>query len=150
MAKKSALIGDLVEPTIQALGLQLWGVEHVSQGKYSTLRIYIESEEGITIDDCEKVSREISALLDVEEPISGEYTLEVSSPGVDRMLFTENQFEQFVGSVANVKTRTPIEGRRKFRGIIEKVSGKTISLQVDDQLFDIDHSDIEKANLVYQ
>lgn len=150
MTKKSALIADLVGPTIQALGLQLWGIEHISQGKYSTLRIYIESEEGITIDDCEKVSREISTLLDVEEPISGEYTLEVSSPGIDRMLFTENQFKEFIGSVANVKTRTAVEGRKKFKGTIEKVSGKTISLQVDDQLFEIDHGDIDKANLVYQ
>ena len=150
MAKRSALIAELIKPTIEALGLELWGIEQIQQGKFSTLRIYIESENGITIDDCEKVSREISTLLDVEDPISGEYTLEVSSPGIDRMLFTAEQFGKFTGEVASVRLRSPVAGRRKLKGTITKVSGNTISLQVDDQLFEINHSDIDKANLVYQ
>ena len=80
------LVSSLVGPTISALGLELWGIEHLSQGKYSLIRIYIERETGVSIEDCEKVSRQVSALLDVEEPISGEFTLEVSSPGLDLSL----------------------------------------------------------------
>ena len=82
------LVTELIDTTIQVLGLDLWGVELLQQGKYSLLRIYIEREEGVTIEDCEKVSRQVSALLDVEDPIAGEYTLEVSSPGMDRPLFS--------------------------------------------------------------
>ncbi|GJM14010.1 MAG: ribosome maturation factor RimP [Pseudohongiella sp.] len=144
-----ALVTELIEPTIQALGVQLWGVELLQQGKYSLLRIYIEREEGVTIDDCEKVSRQVSALLDVEDPIAGEYTLEVSSPGMDRPLFTVEQYAQYVGSEVDLKLRRPIDGRRKFKGQIIKVSGDVIGLMVDGSEFDLEFSDIEKASIVF-
>jgi ribosome maturation factor RimP len=143
------LVTELIDATIQALGLELWGVELLQQGKYSLLRIYIEREEGVTIDDCEKVSRQLSALLDVEDPIAGEYTLEVSSPGMDRPLFSFEQYAQYVGSEVDLKLRRPVDGRRKFKGQIIKVSGDTIVLSVDGTEFDLDYAEIEKANIVY-
>lgn len=142
-------VQELIEPTVSALGLQLWGIEHIQQSKSSLLRIYIEREEGVTIEDCEQVSRQVSALLDVEDPIAGEYTLEVSSPGVERPLFTAEQFAQYVGSVVKLKLRSPIQGRRKFKGTILKVEGNAIGLHADDLDFDLSHPEIEKANIVF-
>ncbi len=140
---------ELFEPTIEALQLELWGVEHIQQGKYSLLRIYIDADQGITADDCANVSRQLGALLDVEDPIAGEYTLEVSSPGLDRPLFTAKQFEQFVGSEVSLRMRSAIEGRRKFQGSIVKLDGDNIFLHVDGEDYELPHADIDKANIVY-
>ena len=143
------LVTELIDTTIQALGLNLWGVELLQQGKYSLLRIYIEREEGVTIEDCEKVSRQVSALLDVEDPISGEYTLEVSSPGMDRPLFSIGHYSKYVGSEVDLKLRRPIDGRRKFKGQIIKVSGGIVGLLVEGSKYNLEFSDIEKANIVF-
>jgi len=143
------LVTELIDTTIQALGLDLWGVELLQQGKYSLLRIYIEREEGVTIEDCEKVSRQVSALLDVEDPISGEYTLEVSSPGMDRPLFSIEHYSQYVGSEVDLKLRRPLDGRRKFKGQIIKVSGNIVGLLVEGSEYDLEFSDIEKSSIVF-
>jgi len=143
------LITELSGTTVQALGLELWGVELLQQGRYSLLRVYIEREEGVTIEDCEKVSRQVSALLDVEDPIAGEYTLEVSSPGVDRPLFSVEQYAKYVGSEVNLKLRRAVDGRRKFKGQIIKVSGDIVGLLVEGTEYDLEHSEIEKASIVY-
>jgi len=143
-------IAELVTPTVEALGLDLWGVEHVSQGKFSLLRIYIDrAEDGVTVDDCERVSHQVSALLDVEDPISGEYTLEVSSPGLDRPLFTLDQFQQYVGETVRIRTRGPVEGRRKFKGTIVAAVNDSVMVKVDGVDFTIPQADIEKAAIVY-
>jgi len=92
VATKEQQIQALLEPTVEALGYELWGLEYLSQGRHSTLRLYIESEQGISIDDCAAVSEQVSSVLDVEDPITGEYTLEVSSPGMDRLLFKPDQY----------------------------------------------------------
>lgn len=144
-----ALVTELIEPTVAALGLELWGIELVQQGKFSLLRIYIEREAGIAIEDCEKLSRQVSALLDVEDPIAGEYTLEVSSPGLDRPLFSAEQFAQFVGSEVSLRLRSPLQGRRKFKGKIVKVTGDDICVLVDDAEIVLANSEIEKASIVY-
>ena len=144
-----ALVTELIDTTIQVLGLDLWGVELLQQGKYSLLRIYIEREEGVTIEDCEKVSRQVSALLDVEDPIAGEYTLEVSSPGMDRPLFSIEHYLKYVGSEVDLKLRRPINGRRKFKGQIIKVSGDVVGLLVEGSEYDLEFSDIEKASIVF-
>ncbi len=149
MNSSEVLITELIGTTVQALGLELWGVELLQQGRYSLLRVYIEREEGVTIEDCEKVSRQVSALLDVEDPIAGEYTLEVSSPGVDRPLFSIEQYAQYVGSEVNLKLRQALDGRRKFKGQIIKVSGDIVGLLVEGTEYDLEHSDIEKASIVY-
>lgn len=149
MNSSVTLVTELIDTTIQALGLDLWGVELLQQGKYSLLRIYIEREEGVTIEDCEKVSRQVSALLDVEDPIAGEYTLEVSSPGMDRPLFSIEHYSQYVGSEVDLKLRRPIDGRRKFKGQIIKVSGDIVGLLVEGSEYDLEFSDIEKASIVF-
>ena len=149
MNSSVTLITELIDTTIQALGLDLWGVELLQQGKYSLLRIYIEREEGVMIEDCEKVSRQVSALMDVEDPIAGEYTLGVSSPGLDRPLFRIEHYSQYVGSEVDLKLRRPLDGRRKFKGQIIKVSGGIVGLLVEGFEYDLELSDIEKASIVF-
>ena len=149
MSSSVTLITELIDTTIQALGLDLWGVELLQQGKYSLLRIYIEREEGVTIEDCEKVSRQVSALMDVEDPIAGEYTLEVSSPGMDRPLFCIEHYSQYVGIEVDLKLRRPLDGRRKFKGQIINVSGDVVGLLVEGSEYDLEFSDIEKASIVF-
>ena len=149
MKRSETAITELIEPTVLAMGLQLWGIDLSQRGKYSILRIYIEREEGVTITDCEKVSRQVSAILDMEDPIAGEYTLEVSSPGLDRPLFTSEQFGRFIGSDVKVRLHHPVDGRRKLNGSIENVSGDEIVLSVDGEGFRLQHTDIEKANVVF-
>jgi ribosome maturation factor RimP len=92
-------IQALIEPSVEALGFELWGLELIAQGRFSTLRIYIESAKGITVDDCAEVSHQVSGILDVEDPITNQYTLEVSSPGVDRPLFKQAHYEQYIGQL---------------------------------------------------
>ena len=150
MKKTIGIVTELIEPTIEALGMQLWGIEHVTQGKYSLLRIYIDKDDGILIEDCAEVSRHVGALLDVEDPIPGEYTLEVSSPGVDRPLFKPEQFSQFAGEEVKIRLKVAREGRRKFRGVIDRVEDRNIFLVCEDNEIEIPHVDIEKAQLVYQ
>jgi ribosome maturation factor RimP len=143
-------IAELIAPTVEALGLELWGIELQQQGKYSLLRVYIENREnGVSIEDCEKVSRQVSALLDVEDPISGEYTLEVSSPGMDRPLFTAEQFGLYVGETVNIRLRTAMQGRRKFKGVIERVNEGVVDLLVDGESVAIQLTDLDKANIDY-
>ena len=149
MKRSETAITELIEPTVLAMELQLWGIDLSQRGKYSILRIYIEREEGVTITDCEKVSRQVSAILDMEDPIAGEYTLEVSSPGLDRPLFTSEQFGRFIGSAVKVRLHHPVDGRRKLNGSIENVSGNEIVLSVDGEGFRLQHTDIEKANVVF-
>lgn len=150
MSAKLSLLQELIEPSVVALGYQLWGFDMVSQGRHSMLRIYIDAEAGIDVEDCAKVSRQVSGILDVEDPISGEYTLEVSSPGMDRPLYTLEQYKAYVGHVLQLKLRMPFDGRRNFKGLLSGIEDEDIVLIVDQEefLLPIDH--IEKANIVPQ
>ena len=141
-------ISRLLEPTVTALGLELWGVEHLSQGRHSLLRIYIDSPAGVTVEDCEKVSRQVSAILDVEDPIAGEYTLEVSSPGLDRRLFTESQIQAYIGEMVSIRLGAPLAGRRNFSGRIIAVAEGNVVIAQDDEEVTLPFSEIEKAHLV--
>ena len=145
----TALVTELIQPSITELGLQLWGIEKISQGKHSLLRVYIESDRGVTIEDCARVSRQISGVLDVEDPISGEYTLEVSSPGVDRPLFSMQQYKLYIGAEVKIRLRLALAGRRRFRGVIHKVEGETIVLLVGADELSLPFRQIEKANIVF-
>jgi len=147
LARKDEQITHLLRDTVAALGFELWGVEYLSQGKHSLLRVYIDSENGITVDDCAAVSEQASALLDVEDPITGEYTLEVSSPGMERLLFAFDQYAAYVGEVLDLKLRTPFEGRRKYKGLLKGIEGDEIVLQVDDHEYLLPHSAIDKARV---
>lgn len=150
MSTSVTLISDLIRPTVEALGVELWGIEHMIQGKYSVVRIYIDKGgDGITIEDCEKVSRQVSGIFDVEDPIPGEYTLEVSSPGMDRPLFEIEQFAKYVGSEVALRLRSPLDGRRKFKGVISNVDAESVSLLIDGQEIKLPAMAIDKANVVY-
>ncbi|MDH5230477.1 MAG: ribosome maturation factor RimP [Gammaproteobacteria bacterium] len=139
---------ELLEPTVEGLGYELLGIEYIGAGQHSVLRMYIDHPEGIKVEDCEKVSRQVSALLDVEEPLAGRYTLEVSSPGLDRPLFTEAQFLKFIGEKAKIRARTPVNGRRKMTGYLRDVKAGIITVDVDGELIALAVNNIEKANLV--
>ncbi|MEP7043777.1 MAG: ribosome maturation factor RimP [Dokdonella sp.] len=139
----------LLAPTIADLGLELVGIEFSPNSGSSLLRVYIdEPERGITIDDCERASREISALLDVNDPVAGRYTLEVSSPGLERPLFTLEHFARFVGEQVKVNVNLPLEGRRRFQGVLTAVEGDRITLEQDGTPLTIAHANIAKARLV--
>ena len=123
----------LIEPTVEVLGFELWGLEIVRHGRRSMLRIYIEAEQGITVDDCAVVSRQVSGLLDVENPIDEEYTLEVSSPGIDRRIFKPSQIERCQGQSATVQLRQPFEGQKKFKGVLVGIEGSDLVLRLSDE-----------------
>ena len=135
------------------LGLECIGVEFSPSQGQSTLRVYLDvldHAEGreVTLDDCEAASRELSALLDVEDPIPGHYVLEVSSPGIDRPLFTAAQFAKVVGQEAKVLLKAPIEGRRRLRGRLVSVDGDKLVFEAEGKTFEFDHSAVESARVV--
>lgn len=156
MSDKATEISDLLAPTVQALGLDLLGAEYLPAPGGATLRLYIDvpvheqPERVITIDDCERVSREVSAQLDVEDPISGNYTLEVSSPGVDRPLFSAEQFSRQLGETVKIALKLPQDGRRRLQGRIVSVDAATaqILLDVDGAQFALAFDNIDKARIV--
>lgn len=141
-------IQDLIEPSVVALGYDLWGTELISAGKHSVLRIYIDKADGILVEDCAAVSHHISGVLDVEDPISSEYTLEVSSPGMDRPLFKLEHYKSFVESFVEVKLRAPFDGRRKFAGILTAVEDDDIVVRIDNEEFMLPLDAIDKAHVV--
>jgi ribosome maturation factor RimP len=115
---------QLLKPVVESLGYELFGIEHVP-GRHSALvRVYIDNEAGITLNDCERVSQQISGVLDIEDPIRGHYILEVSSPGLDRLLFTPAHFRRFAGNTIKMELRQAVSGRRKL-------TGKLIGMQTD-------------------
>ena len=138
----------LIAPVVEGLGYELVGIEYLPQGKHSLLRIYIDQEEGITLDDCEQVSRQTSAVLDVEDPLSGHYNLEISSPGLEHPLFIEEHYVRFVGNRVFVRMSFPIEGRRKFEGLLRGVDGGDVVVEIDDELFRLPLVQIDKAYLI--
>jgi ribosome maturation factor RimP len=138
----------LLQPLVEELGYEFVGLEHSSNPKNSVLVVYIDQPSGIAVEDCERASREIAALLDVEDPISGHYSLEVSSPGLDRPLFTLAHFERFSGETARLSLYAPVEGRRKFKGTILGVDGDRVRFEQDGEVLEIDMSNIAKARLV--
>lgn len=149
MGQASQQLHDIIEPAVVALGYELVGVEHLVQGRHSMLRIYIDSPDGITLEDCEKVSHQVSAVLDVEDPIHGHYTLEVSSPGLDRPLFTADHYRRFAGNEIQVRLRAPIEGRRKFKGLLHGIGDDdVVVLEVDGTEYRLALDEIEKAHVV--
>ncbi|HET7557211.1 MAG TPA: ribosome maturation factor RimP [Rhodanobacteraceae bacterium] len=137
-----------IAPALDELGLECLGIEWVPGRGEGLLRLYIDRDgEPVTVDDCEAASREVSALLDVEDPIAGRYVLEVSSPGIDRPLFSAEQFARFVDDEAKVTLKLPREGRRRLRGRIVEVEGSRITLEVDGVRMDVREDEIESARL---
>ncbi|SFX57197.1 ribosome maturation factor RimP [Marinospirillum alkaliphilum] len=147
MASKDKLLEQLIEPVVQSLGFEFWGLELTGRGTNLLLRVYIESEQGITVDHCAQVSRQVSALMDVEDPIPGEYTLEVSSPGMDRPLFRLDQYQRYAGEQIQIKLRLPYEGQRKFSGLLKGVEADEVILQVEDEEYCFPIETIDQARV---
>jgi len=142
----NALFGAVVE----SMGYELVGTEFVGSEHSGTLRVYIDKPGGVTIDDCAQVSHQLSALLDVEDPIAHRYSLEVSSPGIDRPLFKLDDYRRFVGLRAKVKLATPLRGRRNFTGQLRGVEGDRVLIEVDNELHELPWPDIARAHLADQ
>lgn len=140
-------IEQLIQPTVESMGYDLWGCEYLAQGKHSLLRIYIDKADGIGVEDCEKISRQVSAILDVEDPIPGNYSLEVSSPGIPRPLFRTSQYERYIGLDVQIKLFKPVDSKRKFVGTIVSVDEDTLVLSIEHVQQDFLFSNIVKANL---
>ncbi|MDP3704595.1 MAG: ribosome maturation factor RimP [Legionellaceae bacterium] len=136
-----------IRPTVENMGYELWGCQYLAQGKHALLRVYIDKSDGIGIEDCEQASRQISALLDVEDPISGHYSLEISSPGIPRPLFYSTQYQRYVGDTVEIKLVKPVEGKRRFIGVIVSADEHVLVLDVDDKKMDFLFSTIVKAHL---
>jgi ribosome maturation factor RimP len=137
----------LIEPVLVRLGYELVELEYAAGRSQAVVRIFIDKPEGITVEDCERVSREVAALLDVDDPIPTAYTLEVSSPGFDRLLRTPAHFERFVGSRVFVELKAPRAGRRRYTGTLQAVNATGIELEVDKQKVEVPFDEIGKARL---
>lgn len=137
----------LLEPAVEAMGYELIEVELRLSPKRSLLRLYIDGSDGIDLSDCEMVSHQASGLLDLEDPLPGAYTLEVSSPGLDRPLVKVSHFRRFIGKRVKVRTALPIEGRRNFTGYLVGVGDDAIEVDVDDRRWCLTLTDIERARL---
>jgi ribosome maturation factor RimP len=138
---------DLFEPEITAMGFELLGIELIKNGHISLLRVYIDKFEGVNIDDCVLVSQQLTGLLDVKDPIKGEYNLEVSSPGIDRPLFTDEQLKKHIGHIVMIKLREKYRGKRKITGVLEAVDNLEIIIKCNENNEKIPSELIDKAKL---
>jgi ribosome maturation factor RimP len=139
---------NLLEPVVEGLGYELTDLEVRIGGRDGVVRLFIDKPEGIGLGDCEAVSRQVSATLDIEDPLPGHYVLEVSSPGLDRRLTKFEHFQRFTGEVVKVKLRFPIDGRRNFRGSLKSATEEHIEIEVDGASYRLAMSTIESARLV--
>ncbi|WP_134078513.1 ribosome maturation factor RimP [Haemophilus haemolyticus] len=148
MATLEQNLQEMLQGAVEDLGCELWGIECQRAGRFMTVRLFIDKEGGVTVDDCADVSRQVSAILDVEDPISDKYNLEVSSPGLDRPLFTLPQFERYIGQDIAVHLRIPVMERRKWQGKLERIENDMVTLIVDGQKQVLVFGNIQKANVV--
>lgn len=146
--KTEQAVFDLCEPVAASYGLELVQVQYRREGHGWVLRIMVDREGGVTVDECGSLSREVSDLLDVEDLIDASYNLEVSSPGLDRPLTKLADFDRFAGREINLRTVQPIEGRRNFKGILEGIQNEVVKLLVDGKNYELEWSLVQKANLV--
>lgn len=138
----------LLEPSIEQLGYELADLEMKVGGNDGLVRVFIDGPDGVDLEDCEKVSRQVSALLDVEDPLPGQYVLEVSSPGLDRRLTKPAHYQRFMGEDVRVKLRFPLDGRRNFRGALRAADAEKIEVEVDGESHSLPLATIESARLV--
>jgi ribosome maturation factor RimP len=138
----------IIAPAVNALGYELWGCERQPQGQHSILRVYIESEQGVTVADCIRATRQINAVLNVETTLANQYTLEVSSPGLDRPLFTPEQYQRYIGQKVRVRLHVAQQERRNYAGILQSIEAGQITLMVDDTAVILLLENVEKANLM--
>ncbi|MFK8026658.1 MAG: ribosome maturation factor RimP [Gammaproteobacteria bacterium] len=139
----------LFAPIVQGLGFDLWGVQLRSSENHAHLKIFIDHDDGITVDNCSEVSHQISGILDVEDPISVAYTLEVSSPGLDRPLMKHEHFAKYLGKEIKVRLGWPVNERRNFLGTLTKLDEEDIMMMVDGELVEFPFNAVKRANLIY-
>lgn len=138
----------MVKPVVTGLGFQLWGIEYFTQGRQSVLKIYIDAEGGVDIDDCARVSRQLGSVLDVEDAVKGKYILEVSSPGMDRRLFTMEQYDDYRGAEVKLRLRSPYNGKRKYTGRLCGIEDSDVVLRVGDEEYLFPFEEVDKANVI--
>ena len=148
MATLEQKLQEMLPGAVEDLGGELWGIECQRSGRFMTVRLFIDKDGGVGVDDCADVSRQVSAILDVEDPIADKYNLEVSSPGLDRPLFTLEQFQRYVGEDIAVHLRIPVLDRRKWQGKLEKIENDMLTLIVDGQEQVLIFGNIQKANVI--
>ena len=148
MATLEQNLQEMLQGAVEDLGCELWGIECQRAGRFMTVRLFIDKEGGVTVDDCADVSRQVSAILDVEDPIADKYNLEVSSPGLDRPLFTLPQFERYIGQDIAVHLRIPVMERRKWQGKLDRIENDMVTFIVDGQEQVLVFGNIQKANVV--
>ena len=141
-------LNELLQPLVEDLGYEFIGLEYNPNPKHSVLRIYIDHENGVGIQDCETVSRETAALLDVKDPIRSHYNLEVSSPGLDRPLFTPAHYSEFTGFEVQINLYAPQDGRRKFSGPILSAGESSVNIEQDGSEVTLQYDNIAKAKLI--
>lgn len=141
----------LFQPTIESMGFELWAIEYIPAGRHSTLRVFVDKASGgINVDECAAISRQLSAIMDVEDPIADQYSLEVSSPGLDRVLIKPEHFKRYQGKSVRVRSAVAILGRKKINGLMTKVTEDSIEVEVDGELFEIPFGLIDKATLAVE
>ena len=146
--KLTAEISRLITPIVEALGYELWGCELKGLGRHTMLRIYIDSDHGVTLDDCSQVSHQVSGIMDVEDIITGKYDLEVSSPGLDRLLFKEEHYERFIGEQVKINLYAPWHGKRNYVGEIKGVAENGVNILIDGNMVTLPIENIDKAKIV--
>lgn len=171
LSNKTQALYELIAPAVEACGVELWGLEFTPQGKRSLVRIFIDKPEdetiepvisedgeidlgrGVGVQDCVRVTQQVGAILDVHDPISGEYSLEVSSPGWDRTFFKLEQMQAYIGQQVALRLISAVDNRRKFQAKLVAVDVENEFIQVEvekQQVLEIDSHNIDKANLIYQ
>ena len=145
----SSELESIIAPAVSAVGFEMVNCAIVSEGNRKTLRVFVDNPEGsITIDDCMRISQQIGAVLDVAAPVLGQYYLEVSSPGLDRLLITKEHYQRFIGRQVRIKLRNGLDGRRNFSGELRSATDNSVCILSEDGMFDLELKNIEKANLI--
>jgi ribosome maturation factor RimP len=148
--RKEAELEALLSPVVALEDCEIWGVEYFSRGKHSKLALYIDREEGVGVEDCERVSRRVSDVLEVEETLSGAYTLEVSSPGMDRILFKPEQYERCAGEKVEVRLNYPVEGSKRIVGVLVGLEDGEAVVRVDEDEYLLPLENVQRARVVPQ
>ncbi|WP_455386160.1 ribosome maturation factor RimP [Acidihalobacter prosperus] len=139
----------LITPVVESFGLELWGLEYTPFGGSALVRVFVDGPNGVTLDDCTRISDQLSALFDVEDPIPVAYRLEVSSPGLDRVLFRSEQYQRYIGEAIKVRLRWPVDGRRNMTGVLRACEGDAVLLDVDGESVTVPLEAVQRARLVY-
>lgn len=148
MSKGETKVETLIRPVVERMGYELWGCEYHASGMHGILRIFIDREDGISLDDCVLISNQVSALLDVEDPIQASYDLEVSSPGMDRPLLSPEHYRRLTGGLIKLRLAVPVNGRRNVKGRLLGIEGEIVRVEVDSEVVELPYADIVTARVV--